>query len=230
MTYRTERIQGPILYQTSDDDVYKFSSTEKNFLTRQVALRPDTDLEVQSRVYDSILDTPGMEKLHEYVSTHINNYAHEVMQVTDDITFYITQSWVTVSQTGVGQQMNMHLNNILTGMMFISPEEGGESIYFADGRNEVFPGIDFPYKQIPYSAVQYTPGRLAIWPSKVPYSVPPNKCQEDRVSLSFNVHFHGDLGRGGINAIFNTLSRSRVGNPNDLSCLNNYPSTSNDAI
>ena len=44
MSYLAERIQGPILYQTTDE-FYEFSSTELNCLKRVKAFRPNVSLD-----------------------------------------------------------------------------------------------------------------------------------------------------------------------------------------
>lgn len=202
MTYTTERMQGPILYQTTDD-YYKFSSTEINCINKTTAFTED-----------QVLKLPDLQGLKEYIQLHVDRYKEDVLRATDDVQFYVSQSWVSKYNAGDGQVHNMHMNSVLTGCIDVTEGEG-ESIFYADGRNEVFPGLEFPYNAIPFSVSEYRQGKVTLWPSRIPYTVPPNKLSTEVVKVWFNVYVYGTLGIGGINAPFNTHSRVTIQKPND---------------
>ena len=126
-----------------------------------------------------VLQLPELSNLSEYIQKHLDTYATEVLLTTNEIKFYVTQSWLAAYSSKVGQVPNMHLNSMLTGSVCIS--EKGTQISFADGRNDVFPGIDFPYTTIPFAFSTFEQGKLSLWPSKVPYTVQPNQGDTDQV-------------------------------------------------
>ncbi len=204
MSYLAERIQGPILYQTTSD-YYEFSPTELNCLNRVNSFRPDASLSESLKSDTQVLQLSELSNLLEYIQNHIDTYATEVLLTTNDVKFYITQSWLSRYGNGVGQRPNMHLNSLLSGSLCVSEE--GTQISFSDGRNDIFPGIDFPYTTVPYASSQFEKGKLSLWPSKIAYTVPPNSSNEDVLRLNFNVHVKGKLGYTGVNAPFNVHSR-----------------------
>ncbi len=212
MSYLAERIQGPILYQTTDE-FYEFSSTELNCLKRVKAFRPNVSLDEALQSETQVLQMSEMSNLAEYIQKHLDTYATEVLLTTNDIKFYVSQSWVAAYGPKVGQAPNMHFNSVLTGSLCISDE--GTQISFADGRNDVFPGVDFPYTTIPFASSTFEKGKLSLWPSKVPYTVQPNNnsvaykhtSDIDVLRLFFNVYFKGQLGYTGINAPYNVHAR-----------------------
>ena len=212
MSYLAERIQGPILYQTTDD-FYEFSSTELNCLNRIRAFRPNVSLDESLQSETQVLQLPEMSNLAEYVQKHLDTYATEVLLVTNEVKLYVSQSWLTAYGPKVGQVPNMHFNSILTGSLCVS--EKGTQISFSDGRNDIFPGVDFPYTTIPFAYSTFEQGKLSLWPSKVPYTVQPNMNSNSMVGsddvdvlrLFFNVYFKGQLGYTGVNAPYNLHSR-----------------------
>ena len=94
MSYLAERIQGPILYQTTDD-FYEFSSTELNCLNRIRAFRPNVSLDESLQSETQVLQLPEMSNLAEYVQKHLDTYATEVLLVTNEVKLYVSQSWLT---------------------------------------------------------------------------------------------------------------------------------------
>ena len=204
MSYLAERIQGPILYQTTEN-LYEFSSTERNCLNRVNAFRPNISLDEALKSEVQVLQLPELSNLSEYIQKHLDTYATEVLLTTNEIKFYVTQSWLAAYSPKVGQAPNMHLNSMLTGSVCISEE--GTQISFSDGRNDVFPGVDFPYTTIPFASSAFEQGKLSLWPSKVPYTVQPNQGDADVLRLFFNVYFKGTLGYTGVNAPYNLHSK-----------------------
>lgn len=215
MSYLAERIQGPILYQTTDE-FYQFSPTELNCLNRIKAFRPNVSLDESLQSETQVLQMPEMSNLAEYIQKHLDTYATEVLLTTNDIKFYVSQSWLAAYSPKVGQVPNMHLNSVLTGSLCVSDE--GTQISFADGRNEVFPGVDFPYTTVPFASSTFEKGKLSLWPSKVPYTVQPNINSDpvsgsgsaDVLRLFFNVYFKGQLGYTGVNAPYNLHSKLTI--------------------
>ena len=86
MKYLAERIQGPILYQTVEEN-YVFSASEYNAMNRVNAFRPNVGLD-KSMVSDTdVLEKEGFSDIKAYILKHINVYAEEILQVTKDVEF-----------------------------------------------------------------------------------------------------------------------------------------------
>ena len=217
MKYLAERIQGPILYQTVEEN-YVFSASEYNAMNRVNAFRPNVGLD-KSMVSDTdVLENEGFSDIKAYILKHINVYAEEILQVTKDVEFYISSSWISAYEPGIGQAPNYHHNSVFTGSLCISEE--GAPINFNDGRQFLFPGIDFPYVTIPHAKSEHEAGKLSLWPSKIAYMINPYKSVVEMRAASsallesrrlfFNVWFKGSLGHTGINAPFNVTSRLKT--------------------
>jgi len=207
MSYLAERIQGPVLYQTIDE-FYQFSPTEINCLNRVKEFRPNVSLDESLVSETQVLQMSEMSNIAEYIQKHLDTYATEVLLVTNDIKFYVTSSWLAAYGPKVGQAPNMHFNSIITGSLCVS--EYGNQISFSDGRSDVFPGLDFPYTTIPFASSIFEKGKLSLWPSKIPYTIQPNRTDEDSLRLFFNVYFKGNLGSTGVNAPYNIHSRLQI--------------------
>ena len=105
----------------------------------------------------------------------------------------ITGMWVNIKPTGHGHSMHMHPNNFLSGVYYVAAPPGGDGITFHDFRMQTQVIVPTYTKQTPHnSAMTRIPvrtGSLILFPAWLPHSVEPNRANEIRVSLSFNLMF-----------------------------------------
>lgn len=107
--------------------------------------------------------------------------------------FLITGCWANVNPTGSPHTPHTHPNNYLSGVYYVRVPPGGDAISFHEPRtqlNVIAPRIRQPTNHnmsiinLPIQA-----GRLLMFPSWFRHSVPPNRAESERISISFNVMF-----------------------------------------
>lgn len=148
---------------------------------------------VQQSLNTFVLDDMNMIKIRSFIDSSINFYIKNIYSHKND--FIITQSWVNKSSKGRDHHSHIHPNSIISGVFYFKISN--------------LPPIEFknPYKS-PFaydvdsfnnfnSATYLLPlndGELVIFPSHLEHSVPVNKNDDDRISLSFNTFTKGPLG------------------------------------
>lgn len=107
--------------------------------------------------------------------------------------FEITGCWANIGAPGSQHSMHSHANNFLSGVYYVKTSPGADTISFRDPREQR--SILQPQYQetnqfnIAVLNVAAEAGSLIIFPSWLRHSVPPNRSNEDRVSISFNAMF-----------------------------------------
>ena len=86
-----------------------------------------------------------------------------------------------------------HPNNFLSGSYYVSAPEGADTIAFHDPRPQTRiirpPVRELTNENTDQVVVRVRPGTLLLFPSWLEHSVPPNRSDKLRISLSFNVMF-----------------------------------------
>ena len=210
MNFTAKKILGPIVYESTES--HKFLSQEINFLRSKMKAY-DSSWGPMATKDNRILEYEETENLKKFIMDHLNNYVHTVLQITDDVEFYITESWVNCLEPQRQHPIHTHGNSIISGVLFILPEEskGASPLVFGRDYHETFRGFEFPYKQMDYPYVLHEQGKVVIFPSSAAHAVPENRDGQERWSLSFNTFFRGKRGVSGINctdAVGNRLTLS----------------------
>lgn len=107
--------------------------------------------------------------------------------------FEITGCWANIGAPGSQHSLHSHANNFLSGVYYVKTSPGSDTISFRDPRDQR--SIIQPKYQetnqfnIAVQNVAAEPGSLIIFPSWLKHSVPLNRSNEERVSISFNAMF-----------------------------------------
>lgn len=199
MNFIARKILGPIVYETVDH--YKFSTNEINLIRSKMEAYDSTWGPMASKD-NRVLCDENLSKIKEHIIEHINYYVHEILQINEDVDFYITESWVNCLEPRSQQPIHAHGNSLISGVMFVLPEASKSSspLVFGTDYHEIFRGFDFPYKRMDYPHVMHEQGKLVLFPSGTAHAVPENLDNCERWSLSFNTFFRGKLGFSGINS------------------------------
>ena len=111
-------------------------------------------------------------------------------------TLAITQSWVNRSGKGESHHGHMHPNSIISGVWYPIIDETLPPIQFQRRdppqimlQSDKFNNINSETYFLPLKA-----GELILFPSNLRHSVPANKYDKERVSLSFNTWPKGSMG------------------------------------
>ena len=142
-----------------------------------------------------ILELPRFKELKEFCMKHLNYYTHEVFKINSDVEFYITQSWINVSEPGQEHYHHKHPNSIISSVLFITGQD--DPIKFKIATQKPFVNFEFPLVEL--NMVNSTEwwmkndkGILLLFPSNVLHCV--DSVKYKRATLSFNTFARGTLG------------------------------------
>jgi uncharacterized protein (TIGR02466 family) len=107
--------------------------------------------------------------------------------------FQITGCWANINPLGGLNSSHSHPNNYLSGVYYIRTPPGTGRIVFLDPRPQaqvIFPPVDAWSKYVGNEiAVDAVEGRFVLFPAWLVHSVPVNRTEAERVSISFNAMF-----------------------------------------
>ncbi|MCG6870702.1 MAG: 2OG-Fe(II) oxygenase family protein [Gammaproteobacteria bacterium] len=108
---------------------------------------------------------------------------------------YFIEAWINVSPPGAYNLIHTHPNCHLSGVYYVRTPVQCGGIFFRDPRVQLATAApptagDSPLR---FSQLHLRPeeGRLYIFPSWIDHGVEPNRGEEDRVSVAFNVLVSG---------------------------------------
>ena len=145
-----------------------------------------------------IFDTK-LKNLKEFCEQHIKNYVEQVINPEEELDFYITQSWLNITKPGGSIERHWHANSIVSGVFYLSVEEG-DKIIFEDPNVKVKGILTIKPKKgnffNSFSCIfPVNNNELMLFPSWLEHGVLPNKkATRDRISLSFNTFTRGIFG------------------------------------
>jgi len=145
-----------------------------------------------------VLKHKGLSKLYDELNDSLNNYFRQVYNAKDDVSLYITQSWINYTKEFQYHHKHLHPNSILSGIVYLDVDENNDRILFY--KHEDTSNINIPHKEWNRynSASWWLPaktGTVYIFPSTLTHMVETKKENNLRVSLSFNTFVKGNLGR-----------------------------------
>jgi uncharacterized protein (TIGR02466 family) len=155
-----------------------------------------------SSVDKNVLNRPEFKEVHEIVLREINLYTREVLGVSRNIEFYVTNSWVNIHRRGHSAGGHIHHNSLISGVLYLKvPESSGDLVFHRDGLCLVpFPpalDLDMDSFNI-YNCKSWghrpKTNEICLFPSVVMHSVEPSESNDERWSLAFNVFVRGNFG------------------------------------
>ena len=153
-----------------------------------------------------IMDEPECVDLKKFVLDLAKEFAQKTLMYDyDEWTF--SQTWVTWKEPGQQHVPHTHPNSVISGVFFYGyGEEGTPAIQFHKDEYQGT-GQSIMLKQKPLEkdkelspfawktfTIPFKPGLLLLFPSYFRHSVPPNKTQYTRKSVSMNIVPKGEIG------------------------------------
>ena len=143
-------------------------------------------------------NNPELNEIHDFCVNSINEMAQEVYKPTNHLNFYITPSWLHITNTGGWHHEHSHPNSLLSGVFYISTVED-DRIHFHDESMhnrflQQFPTEDYQSFNSSMFWFGVNNQELVMFPSYLRHSVPRNETKQTRVSISFNTWVKGTLG------------------------------------
>lgn len=144
-----------------------------------------------------VLKHKGLSKLYAELNDSVNNYFREVYNAKDDVSLYITQSWINYTTAFQFHHKHLHPNSILSGIIYLDVDEENDRILFykhEDKSNITIPQKDWNRYNSTSWWLPAKTGTIYIFPSTLKHMVETKKQNNLRVSLSFNTFVKGNLG------------------------------------
>jgi uncharacterized protein (TIGR02466 family) len=174
-----------------------FTIEEKKFIQENLK-RSFPNLNNVTSWDTNILETKEMENLKKEMLFMINDFYDKVFSPVnrEEISPYITQSWLNWTSPGQSHHKHNHPNSILSGVLYIDADDKHDRITLY---NENYNTIRFEPKDTNvFNAnsghVIVKTGSVVIFPSNVWHSVDTKAGNNLRISLAFNTFVKGTFG------------------------------------
>jgi len=143
-----------------------------------------------------ILNENVFKNLKKYLNLKVQDYFNKIICPTNNITPYITQSWLNYTETNQYHHQHAHPNSLVSGVFYINSDERFDKItFFNEKYKTIKPEIKnwnvwnseswwFPVKT----------GDIILFPSSLIHMVETKQGDNTRVSLAFNIFVKGILG------------------------------------
>ena len=143
-----------------------------------------------------VLENKALKNLKKELHTKVMDYFDKVV-CTNNITPYITQSWISYTETNQFHHKHAHPNSYISGVFYISADKKVDSVTF----NKFFPDSRIRLNITKYNIFNSSSctfpvetGDIFLFRSSLVHGVGKKKGNNIRISLSFNVFFKGTIG------------------------------------
>tara|TARA_Y100000590_G_scaffold395587_1_gene475711 strand:+ start:155 stop:778 length:624 start_codon:yes stop_codon:yes gene_type:complete len=145
-----------------------------------------------------------LKKIKEFCEQQIKKYVEIIISPSQELEFYITESWINVTKPGEFHHLHYHPNSIISGVFYVNtvPED---QISFNDPNYKVKGRFNFGgQKEYNHwnSAQWWLPvedNQLILFPSWLEHEVKHVEGNKNRISISFNTFVRGNLGDNQLN-------------------------------
>jgi hypothetical protein len=144
-----------------------------------------------------VLNDKRLKNLKEFFLQESHNYFKNFCNPKNNIEFYITQSWLNMTDTNQFHHKHNHSNSFLSGVFYVEADEELDNISF---HNSLKPFIlDFESDAPPTFFAKYLhfkvkKNTLIIFPSTLTHNVNKTESKNTRISLAFNTFVKGSFG------------------------------------
>jgi len=173
----------------------KFSDKENKFIDKNKKNINVNEGNVASK-NSYILNSKELINIKKKLNKVIKDYFDKVINTTNSIEPYITQSWINYTEKNQYHHKHSHANSLVSGILYLNADIKTDKIFFFK------PGYDLFKPEIKNfnvwnSSTWFFPvdtGKIILFPSSLVHEVQYKQGIDTRVSLSFNVFFKGSIG------------------------------------
>lgn len=162
-----------------------FVSNMKNFLSENIGNKMTRDSDVLNKIELSNIKKFILEQLKGFITKTINPRY--------DLKFTITESWMNYTDKGEHHHRHTHPNSIISGVFYFETLNNDNITFHKTPKAFSFDVKEFNVFNSPSWNVPIVPGMLLLFPSYLEHSVPVNKQDKTRISLSFNTWCKGKV-------------------------------------
>ena len=173
----------------------KLTSTELSFINK-IKLDVVNNEGNKASKNNYILNEKPFANIKKELDLRVQDYFDKVISPANNITPYITQSWLNYTETNQFHHKHAHPNSLVSGVFYINCHEEHDKIKFF---NDKYQTIKTEVKDwnIWNSDSWWFPvktGDVILFPSSLTHMVETKQGDNTRISLAFNVFIKGTVG------------------------------------
>jgi uncharacterized protein (TIGR02466 family) len=142
-----------------------------------------------------VLDQPDFQNLREQVYGGLSEYFYGIMNASNNVEIYITESWFNKTEKGQSHHRHWHPNSLVSGIVYIASEGTSGSTRFITSQ---FDTIEYNisesniYNSRSWGIVPEV-NTMMLFPSNVEHLVEEYLGDSPRITLSFNTFVKGNI-------------------------------------
>jgi uncharacterized protein (TIGR02466 family) len=144
-----------------------------------------------------ILNEKPFANLKKELDLRVQDYFDKVISPANNITPYITQSWLNYTETNQYHHKHAHPNSLVSGVFYITCHEELDKIkFFKESYQIIRPEIkDWNLWNSETWWFSVKTGDIILFPSSLTHMVETKEGTNTRISLAFNVFIKGTIGK-----------------------------------
>jgi uncharacterized protein (TIGR02466 family) len=143
-----------------------------------------------------ILNNKEFKDLKTELDLKVQDYFDKIISPANNITPYITQSWLNFTETNQYHHKHSHPNSLVSGVFYINCHEEHDKIkFFNDKYQTIKPEVkDYNIWNSETWWFSVKTGDVILFPSSLTHMVETKQGDNTRISLAFNVFIKGTVG------------------------------------
>ena len=143
-----------------------------------------------------ILNEKTFANIKKELDLIVQDYFDKVISPANNITPYITQSWLNYTETNQYHHKHAHPNSLVSGVFYINCHEKHDKIkFFNDTYKTIKPEVkDWNIWNSESWWFSVKTGNVILFPSSLTHMVETKQGDNTRISLAFNVFIKGTVG------------------------------------
>ena len=144
-----------------------------------------------------ILNNEAFKNLKKELDLRVQDYFTKIVSPANDITPYITQSWLNYTETNQYHHKHQHPNSLVSGVFYINCDEQFDKIKFY--KKDIYQTIKPQIKEWNlWNSENWwfsvKTGDIILFPSSLTHMVETKLGTNTRISLAFNTFIKGTVG------------------------------------
>ena len=143
-----------------------------------------------------ILNHQNFADLKTDLDLKVQDYFNKIISPANDITPYITQSWLNYTETNQYHHKHAHPNSLVSGVFYVNSDNEFDKIkFFKEDYKTIKPEIkDWNIWNSESWWFSVKSGDVILFPSSLIHMVENKQGTNTRISLAFNVFIKGTIG------------------------------------
>ena len=144
----------------------------------------------------NILDQPVFKNIKQELELIIEDYVEKIIVPSNNITPYITQSWLNYTEPGQFHHTHAHANSLVSGVLYFNCHETLDKITFYSNRYDTIKPKTNKFNHFNSESwwFEVKTKQVILFPSSLTHGVDVKEGNNTRISLAFNVFIKGTSG------------------------------------